>query len=198
MVEKPFTTTSDEADNIIAVAKETGKLLTCFQSTYLSFAREERCVDHRLNVIDRRYDSDFLTLRHLIRNNAFGEITEFENHYDIEMPPFMVRNKTVKYIPGEGMMFAAGSHSIDQAVVLFGRPASVTAFLRSMRGIESDIDDTFTIILQYDGEWKDLLVTIKTAIVSPMLDQLKTFVRGSEGSFIKVSISTFALKRNPD
>ena len=155
---------------------------------------EERFVDHRLNVIDRRYDSDFLTLRHLIRNNAFGKITEFENHYDIEMPPFMVRNKTVEFVPGEGMMFAAGSHSIDQAVVLFGRPASVTAFLRSMRGIESDIDDTFTIILQYDGEWKDLLVTIKTAIVSPMFDQLKTFVRGSEGSFVKVSISIFCVE----
>ena len=110
------------------------------------------------------------------------------------MPPFMVRNKTVEFVPGEGMMFAAGSHSIDQAVVLFGRPASVTAFLRSMRGIESDIDDTFTIILQYDGEWKDLLVTIKTAIVSPMFDQLKTFVRGSEGSFVKVSISIFCVE----
>jgi predicted dehydrogenase len=101
----------------------------------------------------------------------------------------MVNNKTIEYIPGEGITFGLGSHSIDQALVLFGRPASVTAFLRSVRGIESEIDDTFTIILQYSGEKKNLLVTIKTAIVTPMLDQLKTFVRGTEGSFIKVSIS---------
>lgn len=99
----------------------------------------------------------------------------------------MVNNKTVEYVPGEGMMYGLGSHSIDQAVVLFGKPASVTAFLRSVRGIESEIDDTFTIILQYSGEKKDLLVTIKTAIASPMVDQLKTFIRGTDGSFIKVS-----------
>jgi predicted dehydrogenase len=102
------------------------------------------------------------------------------------MPSWMVKNTSVEYIPGEGMMFAAGSHSIDQAIILFGRPASVTAFLRSMRGIDSEIEDTFTIILQYEGEKRNLLVTIKTAIVSPMLDQLKTFLRGTEGSFVKV------------
>lgn len=100
----------------------------------------------------------------------------------------MASNKTIEYVPGEGMMYGVGSHSIDQALVLFGRPSSVTAFLRSLRGVESEIDDTFTIILQYDGEQKDLLVTIKTTIVSPMVDQLKTFVRGTEGSLIKVSI----------
>lgn len=102
----------------------------------------------------------------------------------------MISNKTIEYIPGQGMMFAAGSHSIDQAIVLFGRPISVTGFLRSVRGIESEIDDTFTIVLQYSGEQKNLLVTIKTAIVSPMVDQLKAFIRGTDGSFIKVSTPT--------
>ena len=32
IVEKPFTTTTEEADRVIAVAKETGKILTTFQS----------------------------------------------------------------------------------------------------------------------------------------------------------------------
>jgi predicted dehydrogenase len=103
----------------------------------------------------------------------------------------MVRNRTVEYVPGEGMAFGLGSHSIDQALVLFGRPASVTGFLRSLRGIESEVDDTFTIILQYSGEQKDLLVTIKTTIVSLMADQFKTFVRGTEGSFVKVGLLNF-------
>lgn len=39
VVEKPFTTTSAEADRVIAVAKETGKLLTCFQSELYSHGR---------------------------------------------------------------------------------------------------------------------------------------------------------------
>lgn len=71
--------------------------------------------------------------------------------------------------------------------MLFGRPQSVTAILRALRGVESDIDDTFTIILQYDGSQRDLVVTIKTNIVSPLRDQLKYFIRGTGGTFVKVS-----------
>jgi hypothetical protein len=71
-------------------------------------------------------------------------------------------------------------------LVLFGKPKSVTAFLRSNRGVESDIDDTFTIMLQYSGAQSNLLVTIKTGVVTPLKDQLNYFVRGSRGSYIKV------------
>lgn len=80
----------------------------------------------------------------------------------------------------------AGTHTLDQALFLFGTPASVTAFLRSNRGVDSDVDDTFTIILQYSGAQKNLLVTVKTAVVTHMEDQLRLFVRGTKGSFLKV------------
>lgn len=83
----------------------------------------------------------------------------------------------------------AGSHTIDQALCLFGRPASVTGFLRANRGADSEIDDTFTILLQYDGAAssrnKNLLVTIKTAVVTHMKDQLKFWVRGTKGTYLK-------------
>lgn len=64
----------------------------------------------------------------------------------------------------------------------------MTGFLRALRGVESEIDDTFTIILQYGPPQQDLVVTIKTNIVSPMPDQLKYFVRGTKGAFVKVSL----------
>lgn len=79
-----------------------------------------------------------------------------------------------------------GSHSLDQAYTLFGRPKSITAFYRSQRGLESEIEDSFTVILQYDRNQKNLLVTVKSAITTPLAKQLKLFVRGSEGSFVKV------------
>jgi predicted dehydrogenase len=126
---------------------------------------------------------------------VFGEITEFENYFDLDSPLWVLNNKNVDYVPGEGLIYGAGSHSIDQALMLFGRPASVTAFLRSLRGIESETDDTFTVILQYSGEKKNLLVTVKTTIRSPMIDQLNTFIRGMEGSFIKVSIPAVHIQR---
>jgi predicted dehydrogenase len=62
----------------------------------------------------------------------------------------------------------------------------VTGFFRSNRGVDSAIDDTFTIILQYSGEQKSLLVTVKTAIVTHMKDQLRFLVRGNKGTYLKV------------
>jgi predicted dehydrogenase len=90
-----------------------------------------------------------------------------------------------EYTAGDGHTFGLGTHSLDQAYVLFGRPASVTAFFRVQRGIESEVEDSFTIILQYEGAQKGLLVTVKTCVVSPMAQQLKFWIRGTKGSYIK-------------
>lgn len=86
----------------------------------------------------------------------------------------------------EHFLTFSGTHSIDQAYLLFGRPASVTAFFRAQRGVESEVEDSFTVILQYDGEQKDLLVTVKTCVTTPMAKQLKHLIRGTEGSWVKV------------
>ena len=66
----------------------------------------------------------------------------------------------------------------------------MTCFLRVLRGIESEVDDSFTLILQYDKPQQDLLVTVKTNIASCMQDQLKYFVRGTKGSYVKVGTIT--------
>ena len=79
-----------------------------------------------------------------------------------------------------------GSHTFDQALLLFGKPTLITGFLRVLRGIDSEVEDTFTAILQYSGAQKDLLVTVKTNVVSPMKEQLKYFARGTKGSYVKV------------
>lgn len=64
----------------------------------------------------------------------------------------------------------------------------MTAFFRAQRGVESEVEDSFTVILQYEGEQKDLLVTVKTCVVTPMAKQLKHLIRGTEGSWVKVRI----------
>lgn len=70
----------------------------------------------------------------------------------------------------------------------------MTCFLRALRGIESDVDDSFTVILQYDGPQKDLLVTVKTNIASALQDQLKYFIRGTKGSYVKVCMHASSLE----
>lgn len=126
-------------------------------------------------------------------SGAFGKITEAEMHYDVDFPSWISGWNSPDYEPGNGMLFGLGSHTIDQALQLFGKPKSVTAFYRSLRGVESKTDDTFTIILQYGGEQKNLMVTIKTTVVSPMQYPLKWLVRGYKGSYVKVSCTRFFL-----
>ena len=167
VVEKPFARSVEEADNVISLAKEKGLLITCFQN--------------------RRWDGDFLTLSKLVKEGALGRVTDAQMHYDFENASWVNSWTEKEYKPGsaKGMMYGLGSHSIDQTVVLFGRPKSVTGFLRSLReGIESEIEDTFTIVLQYEG---NLIVTVKTTTVSVMREPIKYIVRGTGGSYIKVS-----------
>ncbi|KAK4156187.1 hypothetical protein C8A00DRAFT_12882 [Chaetomidium leptoderma] len=165
VVEKPFVTTSVEADRLIALAKEKGVILTVFHN--------------------RRFDSDFRTLHHLVSHGALGEILEADIHFDYPDPSWISGWTKKEYKHGEGMTFGLGTHTLDQALYLFGRPASVTGFLRSNRGVDSDVDDTFTIMLQYSGKQKNLLVTVKTAIVTHMKDQLRFLVRGNQGTYLK-------------
>ncbi|RSL87296.1 hypothetical protein CEP51_002286 [Fusarium floridanum] len=165
VVEKPFVTASDIADRLIQLANEKQKILTVFHN--------------------RRFDNDFRTLQYLMSKDALGDVMEAEIHFDVASAPWIKSWDRHEYKPGEGMAFGLGCHTIDQALLLFGRPESVTGFLRSTRGIESDIDDTFTIVLEYSGRHKNLVVTIKTAVVTHMKHQLKYLVRGTKGSYLK-------------
>lgn len=169
VVEKPFTTTSAEADALIKTSHETNKLLTVFQN--------------------RRYDSDFRTLQRVLSSGCLGEITEFQNHYDMDNPEWVQGWTSTEIVPGQGMLYGLGTHSIDQTLLLFGKPDSVTAFTRVLRPKGGRADDSFTVVLQYGGERKSLVCTVKTTVVStlPMEKQLKFMVRGREGTFLKVS-----------
>lgn len=93
----------------------------------------------------------------------------------------------------------AGSHIVDQALALFGRPKSVTAFFRSLRGGNSKNEDSYTIILRYDTP---LLVQLSTNPFSIMPRFLTQFVRGSKGSFIHFGrdpqLHQLSLGLNPD
>lgn len=103
------------------------------------------------------------------------------------MPAWVAKWTGGEYRPGDGLMFGLGSHSVDQALLLIGAtPTSVTGFYRTLRDSDSDIDDTFTIILQFGGEFRKLIATIKTSVVTPMERPLKYLIRGYDGSFLKV------------
>ncbi|KAL9609791.1 MAG: hypothetical protein Q9167_005469 [Letrouitia subvulpina] len=164
LVEKPFVPTSKEADELIELAKKNQRLLTVYQN--------------------RRWDSDFRTVQKLLQNNALGRIIEFESHFD-RYKPTTTGSKSWKTIqtPGGGAIYDLGTHLIDQAVVLFGLPKKITAFLGSQRAENpGEYEDACTVLLHYNGS---MTTTIKATAISAETEQLRFWIRGDKGSYKK-------------
>lgn len=130
IVEKPFTQTVEEADELIKFAKDKNLLLSVYQN--------------------RRWDGDFLTVKKIIEEKLLGRLVEFESHFDRYRN--FIQPNTWKEDPGEksGVLYNLGSHMIDQVLVLFGMPHSVTAHLGVLRD-HGRATDYYDIRLQYEG-----------------------------------------------
>jgi scyllo-inositol 2-dehydrogenase (NADP+) len=159
VVEKPFTVRVEEGAELIALAKQQKKVLSVYQN--------------------RRYDSDFKTVRMVLEEGLLGELVEAEFHYDRfkeELSP-KVHKETPG--PGTGALYDLGSHLIDQALFLFGMPQSVFGDIRTVRPI-SKVDDYFEVLLYYPG----LRVRLHSSYL--VREALPAYIlHGSKGSFIK-------------
>ncbi|KAM5485300.1 hypothetical protein McanCB56680_002222 [Microsporum canis] len=198
IVEKPFTPTQKEADALIELAKTQNKLLTVYQSEWIGYpylmiyslevltwiSCGRRLVTTLMGLIDRRWDADFVTAAKLIKDGSLGRVVEFETHFDRHRPELTIKKAWKgKAIPGGGSIYDLGTHLIDQAVHLFGLPNKITGFITAQREINTeDYEDSFTVLLHYDR----LLVTAKSAVISPEEKQLRFWIRGEKGSFKKV------------
>lgn len=162
VIEKPVTATKEEADLLIKLAKEKNKVLTVFQN--------------------RRWDSDFLTIQRIVRENMLGRLVEYEAHYDRYVD--FVRQDTWKEAPGPGagILYNLGSHMIDQALMLFGLPEAVTANIGSQRE-ESSIDDFYDIKLHY----KQFNAILKSSYLVREPGP-RYILHGTKGSFVKYGI----------
>lgn len=162
VIDKPFTVTSDEARRLIDLAAEQQRILTVFHN--------------------RRFEGDFLTIRHLIEEKALGRLVSYEARFDrlrSEPRPGAWRDAST---PGSGVLYDLGSHLIDQALVLFGVPNHITADVRTERDFGSS-DDAFDLWLDYPR--------LKVALTAGMLVRERTprfTVRGTEGTFVKYGI----------
>ncbi|KAK2734890.1 hypothetical protein FQN55_002459 [Onygenales sp. PD_40] len=163
IVEKPFTPTSQEADELVALAKKQNRLISVYQN--------------------RRYDADYVTLYNLVKNGSLGRVTEYETHFDRHRPQMPTTGSwKTKVIPGGSAVYDLGTHLIDQIVHLFGLPKKVTGFIGSQREKnDSGYEDSFTVLLHYE----QLLATAKATVISPEENQLRFWVRGDKGSFKK-------------
>jgi len=162
VVDKPFTVSSTDADKLIALSSKVGRVLSVFQN--------------------RRWDGDFLTVRQLLAEKCLGRLVEYESRFDRFRPALKPGAWREELLPGSGVLFDLGSHLIDQAVVLFGRPLGIFADLRTQRDGAAALD-SFELHLEYSA----LKVTLKAG--SLVCEPSPRFVLyGTEGSYVKFGL----------
>lgn len=162
VVEKPFTNTTVEADELIALAKDRNLMLS---------------VHH-----NARWLADFKTVKKVINEGRLGRLVSYEARYDRFRNYLRPNAWREEDLPGSGIHYDLGAHLIDQALQLFGRPQAVFADLRKQREGAKAIDD-FEIILYYDK--------LKVSLKGQMLAKEPTAryaLFGWNGSFTKYGV----------
>ncbi|GAA4313607.1 oxidoreductase [Nibribacter koreensis] len=171
VVEKPFTVTSAEADELIDLSKAQGKMLTVYHN--------------------RRWDSDFKTIQKLVKQELLGNLVEYRAHFDRFRNAIRPNTWKEEAVPGTTILYDLGSHLIDQALTLFGMPKAVFADIRTQRE-GSQIPDKFETVLFYDK--------LKVVLTAGMLVREpgpRYILHGDKGSFLKhgLDVQEEALKQ---
>jgi scyllo-inositol 2-dehydrogenase (NADP+) len=159
IVEKPFTVTVEEAEQVVALANETGKRLSVYQN--------------------RRFDPDYRIVKKVLQEGVLGKVVEAEFHFDRYKEDLSPKLHKETPGPGTGALYDLGSHIIDQALQLFGWPRAVFADIRIVREL-SQVDDYFEVLLYYP----DLRVRLHSSYL--VREPLPGYVlHGTKGSFLK-------------
>ncbi len=159
LVEKSFTATVAEAKELQRIAVDKGVKLAVFHN--------------------RRWDSDFRTVREVVSKNMLGDIVEAEFHFDRYNPSLSPKLHKETANSGSGILKDLGSHLIDQALFLFGMPEAVFADIRITRP-NSVVDDCIDVLLYYEN----LRVRLKAGFF--VREMVPSFViHGKNGSFLK-------------
>ncbi|WP_395394415.1 oxidoreductase [Novosphingobium sp. BL-8A] len=161
VVDKPFTLDLAEARALLALAKESARNLTVFHN--------------------RRWDSDFATVRKAIDDGLVGDPAHLEIHFDRFRP--QVRDRWRENAgPGAGVWFDLGPHLTDHALLLMGLPDRVTASLALQReGARSD--DWAHVVLEFGGKRAILHASMLVSGGVP-----RFIVHGTSGSAVKQGI----------
>jgi predicted dehydrogenase len=159
VVEKPFTSFVKEAEELIAIAAEKKRKLSVYHN--------------------RRFDSDYRTIKKILEEGWLGKIVEAEFHFDRYVPVLSPKAHKETPTPGVGSLYDLGSHLIDQALQLFGMPQAIFADIASRRP-GSMVDDYFDLKLFYPEH----RVTVKSSYF--VREPLPGYqLHGTLGSFIK-------------
>ncbi|NQU03390.1 MAG: Gfo/Idh/MocA family oxidoreductase [Syntrophaceae bacterium] len=152
VVEKPFTVSTAQADELIKLAESCDRKIFVYHN--------------------RRWDGDFLTVKKVLKSNILGNLTTYEAHFDRYRPDLIPGAWREEDQRGSGILYDLGSHLIHQALHLFGIPFKIRAIITSKRK-GNKVDDCFDLIFTYQG----LKLPAKSCGESPTAKENVDFIR---------------------
>lgn len=161
LVEKPVAATSAQLMELFDIAKQQEKHLLVYQN--------------------RRWDSDFLSVKDMIESGRLGELVEVHFRFDRYKPVLSPKLfKETAANEASGLVYDLGPHLLDQVISLFGKPVSVHK-VTAMHRYGSEVPDYFSYQLRYPRQLT-VYVTSSLLVAQP----LPSFVvHGTTGSYIK-------------
>lgn len=162
VVDKPLALTGAEAAELVAIARQNGRLLTVYHN--------------------RRWDGGYLTVQEILSQEWLGRLVSYEACWDRFRPHFKRGSWRETSQPGSGILYDLGSHLIDQAFYLFGPPRAVAADIRIERP-GGKADDAFDLTLGYPGFQVVLRAGMLIRTPRPIFHLI-----GSRGTFVKFGL----------
>jgi predicted dehydrogenase len=151
--DKPFAPDADSARQTVRLAEQLDVPLTVYQN--------------------RRWDSDFLTLRELLTNGSLGTLTVFESRFERFRPQSSPR------AAGGGTLLDFGSHLADQALVLAGPVRGVYAEMHYHADTAGLDDDVFVTLTHASGVRSHLWGSLRQGAPGPRFR-----AAGTDGAYV--------------
>jgi predicted dehydrogenase len=164
VVEKPMAPTAVEARELVMLARARRSLLTVFHN--------------------RRWDSEILTLQRLLAEDRLGAVARVESRFERWRPDVVDRwRESQDPLDGGGLLLDLGTHLVDQALHLFGRPSHAYAEVAVRRPGAAVDDDDFIALHHRGGVRAHLRMSVIAAAAGPRLRVL-----GVRGSYVKETL----------
>jgi len=160
LVEKPFTANTAQAKELFELADSVGKQIFFYQN--------------------RRWDSDFTSVKKVLDSGKLGKLVEVHLRYDRYRNVIGPKAFKEKPVEASGLLYDLGPHLLDQVISLFGKPLNFHKILGKNRA-GTLVDDYFSIQLSFPDS-VNIFVTSSMLVVNP---QPGFILHGVNGSFIK-------------
>ncbi len=155
--EKPVTMNAEELKEIIAVAKETGKLFTIHQN--------------------RRWDRDYRIIKQLYQDGTIGKPYFIESR--VQGSGQMLHGWRGHKVNGGGMVYDWGVHLFDQLLNLIDSPVvSIAPHLVYL--FNHEVDDNFKVLLTFENGISALVEVATNCFIN----QPRWHMCGSEGTVV--------------